>query len=233
MLNKRRRRLLSEIGLTLMALLKEDYTNYIGTQFILMKLTRDFYNRPDVNTIARELLGKVLITDIDEGITAGIITEVEAYCGRNDKACHANNNRRTKRTEIMYHQGGMAYVYLCYGIHHLFNVVTNEEGLADAVLVRSVAPLEGKDIMLKRRNLNGRKGKIAGGPGAMSQALGIHTRHYGTDLLGNKIWIEDRNINFPEGDIIAEKRIGVDYAGEDAERPWRYYIDEKFITSLS
>lgn len=194
-----------------------------------MKLPRDFYTRTDVNEIARELLGKVLFTRFDDGVTGGIITEVEAYCGRNDKACHANNNRRTRRTEIIYHQGGKAYVYLCYGIHHLFNVVTNVEDVADAILVRSVVPFEGRQTMIRRRRLENRKGKIASGPGAMSQALGIKTHHYGVDLLGDTIWIEDRGINFTDQQVITGKRIGVEYAGEDAEKPWRYYINEKLF----
>ncbi len=189
-----------------------------------MILERDFYTREDVVTIAQELLGKVLFSNIDQKITAGIITEVEAYCGRNDKACHANNNLRTARTEIMYQEGGKAYVYLCYGIHHLFNVVTNREGMADAVLIRALKPYEGVDTMLKRRKMNNKN--ISGGPGTLTQAMGIKTLHNKTDLLGNKIWIQDKGIKVPENAIQVSERIGVDYAGEDAKKPWRFLIND-------
>jgi len=182
-----------------------------------VKLPKGYYQSEDVVAISRDLLGKILITNI-----SGIITETEAYCGRNDKACHANNNRRTNRTEIMYHAGGSAYVYLCYGIHSLFNIVTNKEGLADAVLVRAVEPLEGIEEMLLRRNLQMAAPKLTAGPGAMSQALGITTKLYGTDLTGNKIWLEDRGIKVSE--IISSARIGVSYAAEDALKPWRFTI---------
>lgn len=200
-----------------------------GTGMLRMKLTGDFYTRADVNLVATELLGKALCTRFDGRLTAGIITEVEAYCGRDDKACHANNNRRTARTEVMYHQGGKAYVYLCYGIHHLFNVVTNVEGLADAVLVRSVVPFEGKELMMKRRNIADPRKNISRGPGALSQALGIKTHHYGLDLLGDTIWIEDVGRCFSVEEIKTSRRIGVDYAGEDAERLWRYYVEVPLI----
>lgn len=198
-----------------------------------MKLLKEFYIRPDVTQVARELLGKVLFTDFEEGKTAAIISEVEAYSGRNDKACHANNYRRTTRTEIMYHEGGKAYVYLCYGIHHLFNVVTNTDGLADAVLIRAAIPYIGEEIMIKRRGLNNRKGKVAAGPGTMSQALGIKTQHYGQNLLGDRIWIEDRGIKIKEKQIQTSARIGVAYAEEDAHKPWRYYIEDKIIDGIS
>lgn len=187
------------------------------------KLPLSFYRRPDVVEISKELIGKVLCTRIGNSpVTSGIITETEAYCGRNDKACHANNSR-TERNEIMYRAGGVAYIYLCYGIHHLFNVVTNRRELADAVLIRAVEPLDGKKTMLDRRNADKIKPALTAGPGRLTQALGITTGFYGADLTGDTIWIEDRNIVVPEGEIEAAPRIGVDYAGEDAERPWRFY----------
>ncbi len=189
-----------------------------------MKLNRDFYLRPDVVEISKDLLGKTLNTHINGIITSGLIVEVEAYCGRDDKACHANNNRRTNRTEIMFQNGGAAYVYLCYGIHYLFNVVTNIQGLADAVLVRAVQPIDGVDMMLKRRKMNKVETRITAGPGALSQALGINKTFYGEMLWGNMIWIEDVGEHVKEENIIAVKRVGVDYAGEDAMRPWRFYI---------
>lgn len=189
-----------------------------------MKLPRDFYERPDVVTIARELLGKVLCTNIEGHYSAARITELEAYAGRDDKACHANDGLRTNRTEAMYGRGGTTYVYLCYGIHHLFNVVTNSEGLADAILIRAVEPVVGLEVMMGRRNKARPDKTLSSGPGTLSQALGIKTNlHYGLDLLGNTIWIEDAPLLYSK-DIVISKRIGVDYAEEDALRPWRFYV---------
>lgn len=195
-----------------------------------MKLPRDFYTRADVTLISQELLGKYLFTNIGGHLTAGMIVETEAYCGRGDKACHANN-KRTPRTEVMYGDGGHAYVYLCYGIHHLFNIVTNVEGTADAVLIRAVEPVEGMDWMLSRRNMAQPKTTLTAGPGSLSAALGITTKHYGQDLLGDTIWVEDRGIDVAQQDIIASPRVGVAYAGEDALRPWRYRIKGNKWTS--
>lgn len=187
------------------------------------KLSRTFYERADVVTIAKELLGKTLVSCIDGFYTAARITEVEAYAGRNDKACHANDGLRTARTEMMYARGGMAYVYLCYGMHHLFNVVTNKEGMADAVLIRAVIPLAGEEHMLQRRGKPTVTKLLSSGPATLSQALGIKTKlHYGTDLAGELIWIEDAPVLKPE-EIVVSTRIGVDYAEEDALKPWRFY----------
>lgn len=191
-----------------------------------MKLPRDFYERSDVVQVAKELLGKTLHTHVDGQYTSARITEVEAYAGRNDKACHANNGLRSKRTEVMYGPGGFSYVYLCYGIHHLFNVVTNKPGLADAVLVRAVEPLEGLDIMSERRNKLPADKRLTSGPGTLTQALGVSTKtHYGLNLSGDKIWIEDAP-GLNENNIIISTRIGVDYAEEDALKPWRFYIKD-------
>ncbi len=181
--------------------------------------------------VSKDLLGKYLFTNLNGQVSAGMIVETEAYCGRNDKACHANNNRRTARTEIMYAEGGKAYVYLCYGIHHLFNVVTNVEGTADAVLVRAVEPVEGLDWMLIRRNMGKAGPSLTAGPGSMSTALGITTKLYGQDLLDDTIWIEDRGIAVPEADIVASPRVGVQYAAEDALRPWRFRVKGNAFTS--
>ncbi len=191
----------------------------------MTKLSKDFYLREDVVQISKDLLGKYLFTKIDGKLTAGIITETEAYAGAVDKASHAYNNRRTTRTEVMYSQGGVSYVYLCYGIHHLFNVVTNVNDVPHAVLVRAVKPIEGIDIILKRRNAEKLHSKISGGPGTVSQALGIKTKHTGLDLNGTKIWIEDKGIKIMKSDIVAGPRIGVDYAGEDAKLPYRFIIN--------
>lgn len=182
------------------------------------KLSRSFYIRANVVEIAKDLVCKYIFTQMDGNITAGRIVETEAYDGRNDRACHAFL-KRTNRTQIMYGQGGVAYVYLCYGIHHLFNIVTNKEGLADAVLIRAIEPVFGLEIMMARGNKNNLK-RITSGPGLLSQALGITVGHYGEDLLGNQVWLTEG----PQPkNIIADRRIGVDYAGEDAKLPWRFF----------
>jgi DNA-3-methyladenine glycosylase len=189
-----------------------------------MKLGADFYRRPDPVQISRELLGKYLISQIGGVRTAGIIVETEAYNGRTDKACHAHLGRRSKRTEIMYHRGGVAYVYLTYGLHHLFNIVTNEEGLADAVLIRAIEPTEGQEEMQLRRGLARADYRLTAGPGMLSQAMGISRQHWGEDLQGNKMWVEDRNFTLTETDIIQRPRVGIAYAQEDALLPWRFSI---------
>lgn len=190
----------------------------------MTKIPHSFYTRPDVVTISRELLGKYLFTQINGIRTGGVVVETEAYAGTGDRACHAHLNRRTKRTEIMYHEGGVAYVYLVYGLHALFNIITNEEGKADAVLIRAIEPTEGAEEMLLRRNLPALQPNLTAGPGVMCQALGISTRHYGTDLTGAEIWLEDRGLVVPEGEVLASPRVGIDYAGEDALLPWRFRV---------
>lgn len=186
-------------------------------------LPESFYANPDVVIVAKQLLGKVLCTNFDGNLTSGIITETEAYCGRNDKACHANNGLRTERTEVMYGPPGNAYIYLCYGIHHLFNVVTNREGLADAVLIRGLKPMDGINIMKRRRGMNDLK-NLTNGPGKLSQALQIQTSYTGHDLKSRPLWIEDRSITITDRKIKITSRIGVDYAQEDAKKPWRFLI---------
>ena len=187
-----------------------------------MRLAARFYRRADVVEISRELLGKVLCTRIDGSLTEAVIAETEAYAGESDKASHAWGGRRTPRTEPMYAAGGLAYVYLCYGIHHLFNVVTNSPGTPHAVLVRAGVPLSGVDRMLARRGRDKPDKRLMGGPGTLSQALGIRTDMTGTDLSGDRIWIEDRGFSISSGDIVSGPRIGVDYAGADAARPYRF-----------
>lgn len=190
----------------------------------MSKLEKDFYLRSDVVKISRELLGKYLFTRINGKTTAAIITETEAYAGVTDKASHAYNNRRTRRTEVMFGEGGMAYVYLCYGIHHLFNIVTNKKNVPHAVLIRAVKPIEGIDVILKRRGHSHLHPRISAGPGTVSQAMGIHTSQSGTSLTGNKIWLEDKGIIIKSKDILITPRIGVDYAGEDAKLPYRFLV---------
>ena len=193
----------------------------------MSKLLREFYVRPSVVQIAKDLLGKYLLTRLEDTVTGGMIVETEAYAGPEDRASHAYNSRRTSRTEIMFHEGGVAYVYLCYGIHHLFNIVTNVEGNPHAVLIRAIEPTDGVELMLHRRNMKEVSPKLSGGPGTLTQALGIKTTHTQTDLTGEQIWLEDRGFLVPEDEIIAGPRVGVSYAGEDAENPWRFQLKNR------
>lgn len=184
-------------------------------------LPRSFYRRADVVRIARELLGKVIVTEFGGARTSGIITETEAYAGVTDRASHAYGGRRTARTEAMYADGGTAYVYLCYGLHHLFNVVTHARDVPHAVLIRAIAPLEGVAAMEARR---GRRPLRTDGPALVSQALGIRTAHTGLDLIDGPIRIEERGFAPRRAAIEVGPRIGVDYAGADALLPYRFRI---------
>ena len=186
-----------------------------------LKLPESYYLQTDVIAIAKDLIGKRLCTQIGGFYTSGLISETEAYAGVTDKASHAYGNRFTERTKTMFAQGGIAYVYLCYGIHHLFNVVTNIEGIPHAVLVRATIPETGIDVMLERRNFKNEKG-LADGPGKMSKALGISTKHNGFSLLENEIWIEETDIKIPDYQIQIGPRIGIDYAEEDKDLPYRF-----------
>ncbi|MFT3826970.1 MAG: DNA-3-methyladenine glycosylase [Chitinophagaceae bacterium] len=192
----------------------------------MQKLTSTFYNRPDVLTIAKELLGKVIVTRFDGLLTSGRIVETEAYAGVIDKASHSYGGRRTNRTEIMYAAGGKAYVYLCYGIHHLFNVVTNMQDVPHAILIRAVEPVEGIDIMLLRTGKKKTDHTLTRGPGNVSKALGIYTHHTGVDLMSKDLYIGDDNYKVPKKEVIATPRIGVDYAGEDAKLPYRFIVKD-------
>ncbi len=192
----------------------------------MSKLPRSFYERADVTAVARELLGKKLVTRFNGVATAGIITETEAYAGAIDRASHAYAGKRTKRNEVMYGTAGFTYVYLCYGIHHLFNVVTNIHGVAHAVLVRAIHPVDGLDTMRERRH---QTKLTTGGPGTLTQALGILTSHNGIDLLGDVITIEDTDIRIPKRSLIIGPRIGVDFAKEDALLPYRYHFDPRIL----
>jgi DNA-3-methyladenine glycosylase len=189
-----------------------------------MILPPSFYTRTDVVQIARELLGKVLVTNIEGRRTEGMIVETEAYAGPTDKACHAFCNRRTRRTNIMFEEGGVAYVYLCYGIHHLLNVVTNVKDAPYAVLIRGIEPLDGVDAMLIRRGATALKPALTAGPGSLSAAMGITTALSGVSLQGPEISIEDRGIKVADDDILAGTRVGVAYAAEDALLPYRFSI---------
>jgi DNA-3-methyladenine glycosylase len=189
-----------------------------------MPLPLTYYQKPDVVALSRDLLGKYLFTRIDGVLTGGIITETEAYAGPEDKASHAYGNRRTKRTEVMFHAGGKAYVYLCYGMHTLFNVVTNVEGIPHAILVRAIQPIEGLETMLQRRGKARPSPALTTGPGIVCQALGITLTHNGLLLNSETLWIEKRPIKKSNYIITASPRIGVDYAQEHAALPWRFQL---------
>jgi DNA-3-methyladenine glycosylase len=185
-------------------------------------LTRDDYADPRPTRAARFLLGKVLCVRATDGYAEGMITETEAYGGIKDAASHAFGNRRTARTEIMYAPGGAAYVYFVYGMHRMFNIVTGPRDSPEAVLVRAVKITAGHDVVRRRRKGIAEK-DWASGPGRVCTALGIEMHHNRHDLLvGEKIWIEDRSVLVPAREVKQTPRIGVDYAGEWAKKPWRF-----------
>jgi len=188
-----------------------------------MKLSEDFYQRANVVKIARDLLGKVLFTRIDGVVTGGIIVETEAYSWK-ERGCHAYGARKTPRNAIMFREGGFAYVYLCYGIHHLFNVVTNRAETPEAVLVRALEPLHGVEEMKNRRNMLQNYFHLTSGPGKLTKALGIGRSFNGKSLMDDEIWIEDPGTKLASSRIVTSERIGIDYAGEDALLPWRFSV---------
>lgn len=196
----------------------------------MSKLNPSFYLGADVVSIARLLLGKKLCTFINNNLTTGIITETEAYEGITDKACHAYGNKFTNRTSTMYQSGGICYIYLCYGIHHLVNVVTNVEGIPHVVLIRSVKPTDGIETMLIRRNKTVVDKTLTSGPGSMSKALGFSTSLNGSSLSGYTTWIETAE-DVDDADIIAAPRIGVAYAQEHALWPYRFYLKNEIWVS--
>lgn len=189
-----------------------------------MKVKKSYFLEEDVVSLAKDMLGKVLVTKLNGKLTAGIITETEAYDGIEDKACHAYGGKRTPRTEVMYAQGGISYVYLCYGMHHLFNVVTGKKDIPQAVLIRAIQPLKGIEEILRRRNTTKLSSNLCVGPGKITKALGITTQHNAFDLTQGKIWLEDDSIQIKKSQILSGPRIGVDYAGEDAKLPYRFWV---------
>lgn len=191
---------------------------------MIKKLEQSFYLRPDVLKIAKELLGKILVTNWEGVITSGRIVEIEAYNGIVDKASHAAGGRRTARNEIMYGLGGFSYVYLCYGIHHLFNVVTNLKDAPHAILIRALEPIDGIDEMLRRTGKKKLDHTLTRGPGNVSKALGIYTKHNGIFLSEERLYIADDGKKYKRNEIVDSPRIGVDYAGEDAKLPYRFYV---------
>lgn len=194
------------------------------------KLPLSFYQDPDVVALSRELLGKVLLTRLFCPLqnkvitTGGIIIETEAYKGPEDKASHAYGNRRTPRTETMFAAGGVAYVYLCYGMHNLFNIVTGSKDVPHAILIRAIAPCIGIEHMLQRRNMQQQMPNLTAGPGTLTKALGITREHDNIKLNSKQIWVEDHNLPIARGAIQATPRIGINYAKEYINKPWRFVL---------
>lgn len=198
----------------------------------MAKLPLSYYLQEDVVALSKDLLGKFLFTNInDQGVTGGMIVETEAYAGAIDKASHAHGNKKTNRTKVMYEEGGVAYVYLIYGMYNLFNIITNSGGIPHAILIRAIEPMVGIDIMLRRRKMESLKRNLTAGPGTLTRALGITREQNGISLLEDTIWLEDRGVHIKEKDIIASPRVGVAYAEEHAELPWRFRIKDSKWTS--
>lgn len=196
-----------------------------------IKLTQEFYVRKDVVKIAKELIGKIIITCFHDEVTAARIVETEAYNGVIDKASHAYGGRRTNRTEIMYAKGGTAYVYLCYGVHHLFNVVTNVEGVPHAVLIRAAEPLLGVDIMARRMKKKPTDFTLTKGPGNLAKALGITTKYTGMDLTADTVFLAEDAFTVNPSLLVSSPRIGVSYAGKDALLPYRFFVKKNSYVS--
>ncbi len=189
-----------------------------------MKLPESYYLNTNVVAVARDLIGKYLFTKIDGQLSGGYIVETEAYNGVIDKASHAYGNRLTPRTQTMFMQGGVAYVYLCYGIHEMLNIVTSVEGQPHAVLIRAIDPTIGLDIMQYRRNMAVIKPNITMGPGSVAKALGINRKINAISLQSDVLWLEDKGLSFADDQVAAVPRVGVDYAGDDALLPYRFYV---------
>ena len=192
---------------------------------IKRRLPVSYYQNENVVALASDLLGKFLFSNIDNNLTGGIITETEAYAGITDRASHAYNGRRTARTEIMYHQGGVSYVYFTYGMHYLFNVVTGKKEIPHAILIRAIYTTIGGEVMLKRTGKTQINYQLTNGPAKMTKSLGITKKQNGIPLDSNIVWIEDRGVEVALEDIKATPRIGVGYAGEDAMLPYRFVLD--------
>lgn len=191
-----------------------------------------FYRRTDVVKIAKELLGKIVYTKIAGDITSGRIVETEAYVAIIDKASHSFGGRRTSKNEHMYEPAGTTYVYICYGMHQMLNIVTNEKDIPDAVLIRAVEPILGIDVMLKRTGKISIDATLTKGPGNVGKALGISKKHSGRLLDGDEIFIySDENSAIKENDIGSSKRIGVESAGADGMLPYRFYIKGNIFVS--
>ena len=200
----------------------------------MKKLPLSFYYREDVVQIAKELLGKIIITHFNNEITSGRIVETEAYAGVTDKASHSFGMRRTARNEPMYGAGGIAYVYICYGMHQMFNIVTNAKDIPHAILVRAVEPLEGIDIMLRRTGKKELDRTLTRGPGNVGKALGIFKHHSGLNLQGTQISIAEDRYIIKDENVGISQRIGIESAGPDALLPYRFYVrGNKYVSGTN
>lgn len=196
------------------------------------KLSLNFYRRENIFQISLELIGKIIVTNIDGVKTSGRIVELEAYNGIIDRASHAYNGKRTKRNKTMYADAGKAYMYICYGIHDMFNVITNEEGIPHAILIRAIEPMEGIETMIKRRGLDSFTNKLTSGPGNLSKALGLTLQQDGEFLNSKTVYIAEDGFYFDESLICRSARIGMTSAGEDSLQPYRFYVKgNPFVSS--
>ena len=195
------------------------------------KLPPSFFLSHDVSTIAKKLVGKYLVSNISGAYTSGKIVETEAYGGGEDKASHAFGGKETPRNRMMFAKGGCAYIYLCYGIHHLFNIVTAKAGEPYAVLIRAIEPSDGKDIMLERRGLKQLDCRLCSGPAILCQALGISIKDNGRCLQGDTLWVEEREKEFSLSCIEASSRVGVAYAQEHALWNRRFRLKDSLWVS--
>lgn len=187
----------------------------------------------DVIFVAQRLLGATISTSINSKFTSGIIVETEAYRAPDDRGSHAFGNKRTPRTETMFGRPGRLYVYLCYGIHHLVNVVSGPVGTAHAILIRAIEPTDGVQHMLERRGAKSINVNLTNGPGKLSSALGIRTSHNAADLIFDQSLIKVQlGLSIQQKNIIASPRVGIAYAGEWAHQPWRFRIKDNRWTSL-
>ncbi len=203
--------------------MKGEFTKLLPKSHTPMRLTIDFFEQDDVVKIAKQLIGKVLITNIKGKIVKARIVETEAYSWK-EKGCHAFGGKQTSRNSVMFQDGGVVYVYLCYGIHHLFNIVTNQKDSAEAVLIRALEPIEGIDIMRDRRGNLKNEFQLTSGPGKLTNAMGIDRTLNGKSLLHDEVWVEDDGYFVPPKQIQSGPRIGIDYACEDAKLPWRFWL---------
>jgi len=190
----------------------------------MKKIPLSFYTRKDVVEIAKDLIGKIIVTNFDGNITSGRIVETEAYVALTDKASHSFGGKRTAKNEHMYAGAGTAYVYICYGLHQMMNIVTNDKDIPDAVLIRAVEPIDGIDVMLKRTGKPTLDKTLTRGPGNVGKALGIFKHHSGNHLLGNKIYLMDDHFKINKEQIGTSARIGVESAGADSLLPYRFYL---------
>ncbi|HEY0898363.1 MAG TPA: DNA-3-methyladenine glycosylase [Sphingobacteriaceae bacterium] len=190
----------------------------------MQKLPQSYFLSDDVVHLAKDLIGKYLFVNTEDVVTGGIIVETEAYKGPEDVGSHAYNHRRTNRNDIMYSAGGVVYMYICYGIHDMLNIVTGPENTAHAILIRAIQPTEGLDVMRERRKVRNEDSRLCRGPGALAKALALKKVHNGISLQDNEIWIEDRGPRFQESELIAGPRIGLNISEPYKSIPWRFYV---------